>query len=233
MNYIKHYNNLITKARSRTYIEGYYEIHHIIPRCIGGTDDKDNLVKLTPEEHYIAHQLLVKIYPDNNKIIRAAIMMIPNRPSNKLYGWLKRKYSKVVSNAQTGSGNSQYGTRWIYSKELQKSKKISINENLPLGWSEGRKINFIVPVKYCKYCNNIYNTENNVEFCSDKCKKYYLYPSIKIIDDNLEEIIEYFIKSKSITASLKHFNLSGRQGNSYLSKILKDRGYEILKRRNS
>jgi hypothetical protein len=233
MNYAKHYNNLITKAKNRTSHDGYYEVHHIIPRCIGGTDDKDNLVKLTPEEHYVAHQLLVKIYPNDNKLIRAAMMMIPNRPSNKLYGWLKRKYSIIISEAQTGEGNSQFGTRWIHSQELKKSKKINKGQDLPLGWNEGRKIDFNNHIKYCKYCNNTYNTNTKIEFCSDKCKKYYLYPSIKIIDDNLEEIIELFIKSKSITASLKKFNLSGRQGNAYLSTILKNRGYDILKRRNS
>ena len=27
---------------------------------MGGTDDEENLVELTPEEHYVAHQLLVK-----------------------------------------------------------------------------------------------------------------------------------------------------------------------------
>jgi len=29
---------------------------------MGGSDDKSNLVDLTPEEHFLAHQLLLKIH---------------------------------------------------------------------------------------------------------------------------------------------------------------------------
>jgi hypothetical protein len=61
---------------------------------MGGNNSKDNLVYLTAEEHYVAHQLLVKIYPDNHKLIYAANMMCTNSPtgkrSNKLYGWLRK-----------------------------------------------------------------------------------------------------------------------------------------------
>lgn len=141
MNYEKIYDSLISKAQNRI-LETYTEIHHIVPKCIGGTDNIDNLVELTPEEHYLAHQLLVKIYPQNHSLVKAAVMMIPNRPSNKMYGWLKRRFAKAQSVSQTGKGNSQFGTRWIYNLELQISKKISISEPLPTGWNEGRKLKF-------------------------------------------------------------------------------------------
>ena len=48
-----------------------YERHHIKPRCMGGTDDMFNLVDLTPREHYIAHQLLAQLYPDEWKVVCA------------------------------------------------------------------------------------------------------------------------------------------------------------------
>ena len=96
MNYQKHYDTLINRAKNRL-LEGYSERHHIIPRCMGGTNRKDNLVALTAEEHYVAHQLLVKMYPDNDKLIYAAQMMTisssHNIRNNKLYGWLKLKVS--------------------------------------------------------------------------------------------------------------------------------------------
>ena len=63
MNYITIYNNLIQRASNRL-LDGYKERHHIIPRCLGGNNTKENLVDLTPEEHYIAHLLLIKIYPE-------------------------------------------------------------------------------------------------------------------------------------------------------------------------
>ncbi len=96
MNYQKHYDTLMNRAKNRL-LEGYSERHHIIPRCMGGTNRKDNLVTLTAEEHYVAHQLLVKMHPDNDKLIYAAKMMTisgsDNIRNNKLYGWLKLKVS--------------------------------------------------------------------------------------------------------------------------------------------
>lgn len=135
MNYHKIYESLIKRGRSRN-LECYTESHHIVPRCMGGSDDKENLVNLTPEEHYLAHQLLVKMYPNNHALIKAASMMIPNRPSNKMYGWLKRKFSEVQSISQSGQGNSQFSTLWI--NNGKENKKIKSGSNLEPGWVKGR-----------------------------------------------------------------------------------------------
>jgi hypothetical protein len=141
MNYSLHYNKLIARARNRI-IDEFTESHHIIPRCMGGTDDLSNIVDLTPEEHYLAHQLLVKIYPGNNALVRAAAMMIVNRPGNKLYGWLRKKFAAAQSIRMAGTGNSQFGTKWIYNIELRETKKIPKTEVVPKGWSLGRIIDF-------------------------------------------------------------------------------------------
>jgi len=137
MNYSKIYDKLIEKAKNRN-IEGYCERHHIIPRCMGGSDDKENLVDLTPEEHYLAHQLLVKIYPDNLKLVKAAVMMIPSRPNNKMYGWLRRRFSITQSQEQSGNRNSQYSTRWITNGIEE--RKIHSTEETPDSWFNGRLI---------------------------------------------------------------------------------------------
>jgi hypothetical protein len=137
MNYELIYDKLITRGKERT-LKGYKEVHHIIPRCMGGLDEKSNLVDLTPEEHYIAHQLLVKIYPNNYKLIRAAAMMIPNRLNNKMYGWLRRKFSIAQSVSQSGLNNSQSGTFWI-TNGIEEKK--TVNE-IPLGWKRGRIISY-------------------------------------------------------------------------------------------
>ena len=59
MDYQKIYNCLIERAitdnRKKCDIV-YYEQHHIIPKCLGGTDNTDNLVLLTAREHFIAHR---------------------------------------------------------------------------------------------------------------------------------------------------------------------------------
>ena len=97
MNYTNHYDRLITRAKTRSYV-GLTESHHIMPKCAGGSNDKTNLVDLTPEEHYTAHLLLVKIYENNvatyKKLLHACRLMTGNSNigrKNKLYGWVKRK----------------------------------------------------------------------------------------------------------------------------------------------
>lgn len=47
--------------------EVYCETHHILPKSLGGNDEKSNLVNLTPREHYIAHALLTKITVGKDK----------------------------------------------------------------------------------------------------------------------------------------------------------------------
>ena len=144
MNYTKHYNLLIERAKNRTLTE-YKERHHIIPRCMNGTNDKSNIAELTPEEHYVAHQLLLKMYPENSSLIFAAAMMVANRNNNKLYGWLKRKHSHAMSIIQTGEKNSQYGTCWISHIENRLCQRIKINEletYIHAGWVKKRIIDF-------------------------------------------------------------------------------------------
>ena len=107
MNYQLHYDMLIARAKTRL-LTSYTENHHVVPRCLGGSNDKSNLVKLTPEEHYVAHQLLVKLNRGNPKISFAAIAMSSstryvNRTSNKIYGWLRKDYADVMSAKMKGN----------------------------------------------------------------------------------------------------------------------------------
>lgn len=75
--YQRDYDFLISEARNRAGLAGgYFEIHHIIPRCIGGNNEQDNLVALTAREHIIAHLLLYRIHPDNAGLALAAGLMI-------------------------------------------------------------------------------------------------------------------------------------------------------------
>ena len=53
------YYNIINKSKNRL-LTGYKEKHHIIPRCMGGKNIKDNLAILTAKEHFIVHMLLCK-----------------------------------------------------------------------------------------------------------------------------------------------------------------------------
>ena len=105
MHYKLLYERLVQRCLERdNSSECYIERHHIIPRCMGGGDEKENLVEMTPEEHYVAHQLLVKIHPGNHSLVKAVhcMTLLSNCPgrNNKAYGWIKREVYKHSKNKQ-------------------------------------------------------------------------------------------------------------------------------------
>lgn len=102
MNYQNVYNSLISRARARESLLGYKETHHIVPRCIGGSDDKENLVELTGREHFIAHWLLCKIYdaPGLKKAFGLMCLTGKSRSykvSSQLYELGKRRLSEAAT----------------------------------------------------------------------------------------------------------------------------------------
>ena len=88
MNYEKIYKDLILKAKARTFTE-FTERHHIIPKSLGGSDNNDNLIHLTPREHYLAHLLLTKLFPNEPKLAFALWFMSQKNSSTTL----SRKYN--------------------------------------------------------------------------------------------------------------------------------------------
>lgn len=132
MNYSAIYDSLIKRAQSRA-LTSYKERHHIIPKCMGGSDDYDNLVDLTPEEHYLAHQLLVKIYPGHSGLSFAALTMCQStehvKRNNKQYGWLRRKHAENISALQTGQVYYNNGERCI---------RLNPGDEIPEGFIKGR-----------------------------------------------------------------------------------------------
>ena len=102
MNYQKHYDALIDRARDRV-LDGYVERHHVVPRCLGGGNESSNIVALTAEEHYVAHQLLTRIYSGHSGLLRAAMYMAKRCTGNKAYGWLRRRFSNHQKIALLGN----------------------------------------------------------------------------------------------------------------------------------
>lgn len=123
MNYKSIYEKLINRAKSRNLTE-YTEKHHIVPSCIGGTDDESNLVKLTPEEHYLAHLLLVKIHPNENKLVYAANMMTVGtqyaKRNNKTFGWIRRKLWSIEKNKTVSEETRRKMSESVKNKERVK-----------------------------------------------------------------------------------------------------------------
>ena len=101
---------------------------------MGGSNKKENLVYLTAEEHYVAHQLLVKMYPDNKRLVYAANMMCTNSPTgqrnNKLYGWLRTKLKDGPNQFKKGHKPWNKNKKDNYSNETL-SKMSKAKKGLP------------------------------------------------------------------------------------------------------
>ena len=144
MNYEKHYNLLIERAKTRS-ISGYTEHHHIIPKCMGGADTKDNLVELTHREHYIAHQLLMCMNPGVASFVYSAnAVMWPNKARkandvNLLHrSWFKSKHSQAVS--QHSIANKEAISRAVIkyntTREITPELRANISAGLRQYYSE-------------------------------------------------------------------------------------------------
>ena len=116
MNYNKLYIELLSKygVQSKPK-EMYVERHHIVPKSVGGTNDKENLVYIPARVHFICHRLLCKIYKESDKLKFAFWAMC-----NQLHGDVTREYkvtSKVFENARKNFA--------IANSKVHKGKKMS------------------------------------------------------------------------------------------------------------
>lgn len=64
MNYAEFIQNILDTRGRFACEDEYHERHHIVPKCMGGTNDEENLIDLFAREHFEAHRLLAQENPD-------------------------------------------------------------------------------------------------------------------------------------------------------------------------
>ena len=112
--YTKWYFNIIHNAQNRILSEStYIEKHHIIPKSLGGSNLKGNIVRLLAREHLICHLLLVRMCLGSHKksMIHAANMLC--RAHNKNQERMPSKsyeiIRKMLSESMMGPNNPMWG----------------------------------------------------------------------------------------------------------------------------
>lgn len=198
--YSNWYSNIIETARSRPSIEGYFEKHHIIPKSMGGSNTKENLVKLTPREHFICHWLLTKMVSgsDTIKMKRALWRMLvkgtdfqqrylPNSYTYEAlrikHGYLRKGHitpdnvKQKISNANKGKAPWNKGlARTTQEKQnISNSRKGSIPWNLNKLHSIETKAKISAAAKnrekvMCEHCNKITTRSNHTRWHGNNCK---------------------------------------------------------------
>lgn len=128
--YTRWYNSIIKRAQSenRERHGRYYERHHIIPKCMNGGNDLDNLVLLTLREHFICHLLLPKMAIDHahKNSLYCALSYFKKCFTSHMYEVYRKHHSKTMSER-------------IWINDGIKNKRIYPDDiNLFEGWKQGR-----------------------------------------------------------------------------------------------
>jgi hypothetical protein len=134
------------KRESRVKHKGvYYENHHVIPRSLGGTNDKDNLVLLTAKEHFVAHLLLAAftVGKDKSKMSRAVWRMV-NTKKGKVSA---KKYDELRKNMSSWNKGKKMSKEYCEKARIShlgkepwnKGKTNTISEKTRLKLSEAKK----------------------------------------------------------------------------------------------
>jgi hypothetical protein len=132
--YSKWYDQLIEKAQRRELPKDMYvEKHHIIPRSFGGSNSKENIVKLTAREHYIAHALLWKMkFPGkygskmafafntfiNKMTTKERDSHTTHKINSRIYEHFRKYYSQMLKDKYAIEGGT-----WVGRKHTEESKR--------------------------------------------------------------------------------------------------------------
>ncbi len=168
MNYQNIYNIIINNSKSRS-LDCYTEKHHIIPRCLGGNNKKENIATLTPKEHYICHRLLIKIYKgqDRYKMIYAMNRLLNRYSNNSIIKINSRSYSKLkelhastmsnrVVSLETRRKISNYRIGQKHTKETKdKLSKALKGKKKSVEWKEKISIAHLNKPKSIEACNKV------------------------------------------------------------------------------
>ena len=160
-----------------------YERHHIVPRCVGGSDNLFNLGDLTPREHYIAHKLLAEALPHEEKIVCAWHFM--SCINKKLYCPTPEEYEA-----------SRYAIIRTQGRPVYQLTKDGQIVNLFISAREAARSLNTVPAHIIECCNKSRSQSNGY------CWQY--------VQDYEEKGFDCLPPKKEYTRSVKQYTLDGK-----------------------
>jgi hypothetical protein len=132
--YTRWYNQLVEQARVRALTnDNNTETHHVVPKSLGGSNVRDNLVVLTAREHFVCHWLLTKMVVETKQKYQMwnafSCMLYRELPgkqrykvSSRIFESIKTAGSKIKSEKFSGENNPMFGKRGELSPHYGKKK---------------------------------------------------------------------------------------------------------------
>lgn len=142
--YRKWYDSIISNAQARVNCESdYSEVHHRVPRSLGGSDSLENLVKLTAREHFICHLLLTKMTEGKAKRSMCFAMwaisklrhkyLHPIKLNSHTFATIRKNYAEQVSIGKRGIPRSKETREAISKSHLGKVLSTSHKTAISVG----------------------------------------------------------------------------------------------------
>lgn len=168
--------------------------NHIIPKSLGGSDERSNLVLLTAREHYLCHWLLAKQTNDKRMWLAFSMMSVFSDKHQRIRSGRLFERAKIArSYAMTGEGNPMFGKKSACVSHSEKTKekirasklgkkrnpfnrspatqetkdKISTANKGKVPHNKGK----VAPKFECPHCNKMFDILNLTRWHGDKCKR--------------------------------------------------------------
>lgn len=223
-NFKEEYDKLIENAKKENRSKGknYYELHHIIPKSLGGSNNKENLVLLTAEEHFRAHYLLWK-FTETLEMQKALWVMIINSDVKKKkltfeeLGKLRIEANRKNNKAKTKEKKNRKIP--IYCLELDKTFESAKEAAIFLG-NEKYSSNILAVCR--KEAKAFFEYENGLRYhwCKESEKEEFIKNKEALL---YEESHKNEIRGKNISKAKKGNPVFSRRGKCYLSEESKKR----------
>jgi hypothetical protein len=123
MNYNIIYSKFIESRPIRNKEHGKgLEIHHILPRSLGGTNDTANLITLTAKEHWIAHRLLYKMQTEG-KAKRDMAFALVSMTGNSFKDQMTSRHYALIKKVNSEASLKQWQDPEYREKQLGSNKR--------------------------------------------------------------------------------------------------------------
>lgn len=193
------YNSIINLAKSQQRNKDnniYFESHHIIPKCMGGTYGKENLVLLTGREHFICHLLLCKMVEYKSqeyfKLVNAILYFkgqnIKCNKNRYISSYLYEHYRIMSSKFKKENYNRE--------KDIARGNKISASMKIV---NANRDKSLFKTSEWKEKCSKngklahtetrIYKYKNNIN-PPEKIKRIVLYKNVYIEKNDMTKLIK-------------------------------------------
>jgi hypothetical protein len=215
-----YYKIVDNRRENRPSENRYCERHHIIPECFGGPDTKENLVRITGQEHYTMHRLLVKMLPDGwrkDRMIDAKMRMtVSNKDKNG-----NEKY--IVTGRQFEEARKQFAEKNHRIRSTPENKEIfskrmkKWHSSLPDGARKG------------KNAPGYKQVENIDKMFDDFLSRFYTIPLLRVkygihVDGVKSRLIDHFGEDQFKVLNKRNFKVY-----PLVSVLGTDTTYEIVK----